>query len=52
MLKQRLGISADAKSRGYVMAVLYNHYTKPGIRDLVAKVIDVAISITARPHYV
>ena len=44
MLKHKLGISADAKSRGHVMTVLYNRRTKSGARDLVAKAIKATTS--------
>ena len=44
MLKHKLGISTDAKSRGHVIIVLYNRRTKSGVRDLVAKVIKTTAS--------
>jgi hypothetical protein len=44
MLKHKLGISTDAKSRGHVIIVLYNRRTKSGVRDLVAKVIKATAS--------
>ncbi|KAH7346348.1 hypothetical protein BKA65DRAFT_274970 [Rhexocercosporidium sp. MPI-PUGE-AT-0058] len=43
-LKRKLGTSADAKSRGHVMAALCNRRTETGARDSVAKAIKVAAS--------
>jgi hypothetical protein len=43
-LKRKLGISTDAKSRGHVMAALYNQRTESRARDLVAKVIKATTS--------
>jgi hypothetical protein len=44
-LKRKLATSADAKSRGHVMAALCNRRTEPGARDSVAKVINAAVSL-------
>ena len=43
-LKRKLSTSANAKARGYIIAVLYNYYTKPSIRDLVNNIIKAAAS--------
>jgi hypothetical protein len=43
-LKRKLGTSADAKSRGHVMAALYNRRTEAGARDSVTKAIETAAS--------
>jgi hypothetical protein len=44
MLKHKLGTSIDTKSRGHVIAALYNQHTKSGARDLVTKVIKATAS--------
>jgi hypothetical protein len=51
MLKYKLGISIDAKLRGYIMAVLYNRRTKSRARDLVAKAIK-AIASPEKAKYI
>jgi hypothetical protein len=43
-LKRKLGTSADAKSRGHMMAALCSRRTEPGARDSVAKAIEAAAS--------
>ena len=43
-LKRKLGTSADAKSRGHVIAALCNRRTEPGARDSVAKATKAAAS--------
>ncbi|KAH9203596.1 hypothetical protein DL95DRAFT_501919 [Leptodontidium sp. 2 PMI_412] len=43
--ERKLGTSADAKSRGHVMAALCNRRTEPGARDSVAKAIKTAAGL-------
>jgi hypothetical protein len=43
-LKRKLGTSADAKSRGPMLAALCNRRTEPGARDSLAKALDTAAS--------
>jgi hypothetical protein len=51
MLKCKLGISIDAKSRGYIMVALYNRRTKSGACNLVAKAIK-AIASSKKAKYI
>jgi hypothetical protein len=44
MLKHKLSISIDAKSRSHIIAALYNRHTKSRARDLVAKAIKATTS--------
>jgi hypothetical protein len=44
-LKRKLSTSADAKSRGHVMAALCNRRTKPSARDSIEKAIKAAASL-------